>query len=996
MPYPSFLADRPPPGHAVWGMSSPTSLNFCNFALVRYLSVALVAWLWAQTKLIYADSVESVYVYQLSNGLTVVVSPNPAEPRAFVMIATRAGSKQDPPDNTGLAHYLEHLLFKGTDRYGTKDYSREKPYLDAIEALYETYNQTTDSLKRLSIYRAIDSVAQLAAAWAIPNEYDRMVSAIGAQGTNAFTSTDVTAYINDVPAHQVQTLLRLEAERFRAPVLRLFHTELETVYEEKNIAIDNENRELNEKLMAALFPDHPYGTQTTIGTIEHLKNPSIRAIRKYYESYYVPNNMVVIVAGDVRPKEVVKWVEEYFGGYSPKPVPPFPYPKGAPSPLKKPVRVEAVGPNAPYVQIAFRLPPNGTREALLAQVLDQILSNSVTGLLDEMLVQTRKVKNAYSYAALYPDHGIHVWGAEPKPGSTLEETEKLLFSVLEALQKGQFDQALITAAINDLDFSQQEAWRSNRARAQRLLGLFVAQIPWQEGLSNIAQMRTITKAELVAFVKKYYNSNRCVIAYKRQGERPNLPKVPKPPISPLPINRNIASEYAQNFLQATKQAPLPPPTFVDYTQAFEQHTVKGKVNLYALRNTDDSLFTLIWYVPQGSWHEKWLPLMFSYLDQVGPQGQKLKDFKRRLFFLGARVSFTASEYESYVVLKGLQRNFLPSVRLIDSLLRAPAIDEEAWDFIRQNTLKNRQNAKKNPTTIGRMLVLYSLYGPEHPQTYIPSQTELEQMRAATLSAKISELWQYPWEIYYDGPESGANIAKMLEGALTVPSSWKPPLSAKTFQMQETPAKKVYFVHFPMVRAEMTWVFRSEKYRDDLRPLASLFSEYFGGGMSGVVFQQIREAKGLAYASGAYYAAPRNPQLHYYAFGYVGTQADKLLDAYAAMEALWDELKFDSSLVELSKQSLLAQMSTERLRHERVFYDYWTARRFGKTTEIRAEVYKALPDIRLAHLEQFHKQYIQRHPRLLLLVGDRSRLNLEALKEQGLSVQELSLEQIFGY
>ncbi len=963
---------------------------------MRYLPLALSVWVSAQTRLIYADSVQPVYVYQLPNQLTVVVSPNSAEPRAFVMIATRAGSKQDPPNNTGLAHYLEHLLFKGTDRYGTRDYQREKPYLDAIEALYEIYNQTTDSLKRVSIYRAIDSVAQLAAAWAIPNEYDRMVSALGARGTNAFTSTDVTAYINDVPAHQVQALLRLEAERFRAPVLRLFHTELETVYEEKNIAIDNEKRELNEKLMAALFPDHPYGTQTTIGTIEHLKNPSIRAIREYYERYYVPNNMVVIVAGDVKPQEVANWVETYFGGFQPRPVPPFPYAKGAPSPLKKTVRVEAVGPDAPYVQIAFRLPPVGTREALLTQVLDQILSNSVSGLLDEMLVQTYKVKSAYSYTLLYPDHGVHILGAEPKVGGTLEETEKLLLSVLKTLQKGQFDEALITAAINDIDFSQQEAWRSNRARAQRLLGIFVAQTPWHEALSNIAQMRTITRAELVAFVRKYYDPQKCVVAYKRQGERPNLPKVPKPPISPLPINRGIASEYAQSFFEDSKKTSLPEPTFVDYMKAFEQATIKGQVNLYALRNTDDSLFTLIWYVPQGSWHDKWLPLMFSYLDQVGPQGQTLKSFKRRLFFLGARVSFRAAEQESYVVLEGLQRNFLPTVRLVDSLLNLPATDEAAWSFVRQNTLKNRQDAKKNPSIIGRMLLLYSLYGPEHPQTYIPSQAELDQMLAATLASRIRALWRYPWEIYYDGPESGAEIAKVLEGVLTVPSSWQAPLPPKKFEMQETPARRVYFVHFPMVRAEMTWAFRSERYRDDLRPLASLFTEYFGGGMSGVVFQQIREAKGLAYASGAYYAAPRSPQLHYYGVGYVGTQADKLLDAYLAMESLWNELKLDSALIALSKQSLLAQMATERLRHERLFYDYWAARRFGKTTEIRADVYKALPDLQPVHVERFYQQYIQNQPRLLLIVGDKTRLNLEGLKEQGLTIEELNLEKIFGY
>ncbi|RMF48548.1 MAG: insulinase family protein, partial [Bacteroidetes bacterium] len=344
-------------------------------------AVLLVGLVLAQPQLQYRDTLRQVYVYRLQNGLTVVVSPNSATPRAFVMIATRAGSKQDPPDNTGLAHYLEHLLFKGTDRYGTKDYDREKPYLDAIEALYEIYHRTRDSLERLRLYKQIDSVSQLAAEWAIPNEYDRMVSALGAVGTNAFTSFEVTAYINDVPAHQVERLLRLEAERFRKPVLRLFHTELEAVYEEKNIAIDNEYRELNEKVLAALFPDHPYGTQTTIGTIDHLKNPSITAIKRYYDTYYVPNNMVVIVAGDVQPDQVAEWVDKYFGARPAKPVPPFPYVKGAPSPVKKRTLIEVVGPQSPQLVVAFRMPPAGTPQAQQMRLLDQILSNSVTGLL---------------------------------------------------------------------------------------------------------------------------------------------------------------------------------------------------------------------------------------------------------------------------------------------------------------------------------------------------------------------------------------------------------------------------------------------------------------------------------------------------------------------------------------------------------------------------------------------------------------------------------------
>jgi hypothetical protein len=131
-------------------------------------------------------------------------------------------------------------------------------------------------------------------------------------------------------------------------------------------------------------------------------------------------------------------------------------------------------------------------------------------------------------------------------------------------------------------------------------------------------------------------------------------------------------------------------------------------------------------------------------------------------------------------------------------------------------------------------------------------------------------------------------------------------------------------------------------------------------------------------------------------GYVGTQADKLLDAYKAMETLWDSLQIEPPLVDLAKKSLLAQITTERPRHEAVFFDFWTARRFGKTTELRADVYKTLPALQTTHLERFYQQYVQGHPRLLLLVGDRSRLPLESLKTYGLEVKELSPEEVFGY
>jgi predicted Zn-dependent peptidase len=234
--------------------------------------------------------------YTLKNGLTVILSVNAKEPRIQTLIGVRAGSNNDPKDHTGLAHYLEHLLFKGTYRFGTLDSAKESVYINKIENLYDTYNKASDAAARKTIYRQIDSISGIAATLAIANEYDKMMTAMGAQGTNAHTSVEETIYEEDVPANAIDKYLAVQAERFRSPVFRLFHTELEAVYEEKNRGLDDDRTKVYETMLSSLFPHHNYGQQTTIGTIEHLKNPSLKAIREFYNTYYVPNNMAIVMA----------------------------------------------------------------------------------------------------------------------------------------------------------------------------------------------------------------------------------------------------------------------------------------------------------------------------------------------------------------------------------------------------------------------------------------------------------------------------------------------------------------------------------------------------------------------------------------------------------------------------------------------------------------------------------------------------------------------------
>ena len=220
--------------------------------------------------------------YTLKNGLTVILSRNNKVPRINTLIGVRAGSNSDPKDHTGLAHYLEHLLFKGTYLFGSLDSVKEKIYINQIENLYDQYNHTSDETQRKSIYHIIDSVSGIAAKYAIPGEYNKMMTSMGAQGTNAHTSVEETIYEEDIPANAIDKFIALQSERFRNPVFRLFHTELEAVYEEKNRTLDNDVNKVWYAMLETMFPHHNYGQQTTIGTIDHLKNPSLKAIRDFY------------------------------------------------------------------------------------------------------------------------------------------------------------------------------------------------------------------------------------------------------------------------------------------------------------------------------------------------------------------------------------------------------------------------------------------------------------------------------------------------------------------------------------------------------------------------------------------------------------------------------------------------------------------------------------------------------------------------------------------
>ena len=409
----------------------------------------------------------NVRIYTLKNGLKVYLSQYKNAPRIQTQIAVKAGGKNDPANNTGLAHYLEHIMFKGSSDFGTLDWKKESTYLDSIENMFAHYGTLADPTQRTDYYKLIDKVSNEASQFAIPNEYDKMLSEMGAQGTNAYTTEDRTVYINDIPTNQIESWLQVEGNRFRKIVPRLFHTELEAVYEEKNRSLDNDYWKTYETLYAAIFPKHQYGTQTVIGTIDHLKNPSITEIKKYFETYYRPNNVAICLSGDLDYEKTIGLIEKYFGDWKPNEQLPV-WTRTEENPITSPVLREIYGPEAEWVNLGFRFKGRSSDDFKLLTLTDMILANSQAGLIDINLKQQQKVLDPYSYVNFMNDYCIHTFNGRPREGQNLDDVKKLLLEQIELLKKGEFEDWLIEATINDLKKSKLQGSEQNWSRSNDL------------------------------------------------------------------------------------------------------------------------------------------------------------------------------------------------------------------------------------------------------------------------------------------------------------------------------------------------------------------------------------------------------------------------------------------------------------------------------------------------------------------------------------------------
>lgn len=927
--------------------------------------------------------------YTLKNGLTVILSASNKVPRIQCYIATKAGSKTDPASHTGLAHYLEHMLFKGTDKYGSLNWAKEKPELDKIDALYETYNHTTDTLKRKAIYQQIDSVSGIAAKYAIANEYDKMLSAMGAQGTNAFTSFEQTVYTDDVPANATDKYLAVQAERFRNPVFRIFHTELEAVYEEKNIGMDSDSRKVFEKLFASLFKNNNYGRQTTIGTVEHLKNPSLVAIRQYYNNYYVPNNMGIIMAGDFDADAMIKKVDNAFSFMQSKPIPAYTF--DAELPINKPIIEEVIGPDAENVTIGFRLPGNKDKDVLLADLVGQILTNGKAGLMDLNLVKKQKLLRASASAYTLIDYGVLYMQGNATQGQSLEDVKTLMLGEIENLKKGNFDNNLITSIVNNQKKNKILALESYSSRAENLMDAFTSEIDWKNQVAYTDQLSKITKKDIVAFANKYFADNYVAI-YKRMGEDKNVVKVVKPSITAVETNRDAQSEFvkAVNQMQATPVKPV----FLNYNKDFVKSNI-GPAQLLYIQNKENQIFRLQYRFDIGSWNNKKLDLAAQYLQFLSTNKMTAEDITKAFYKIACSFNVSTGREFTTIKIEGLQENFVQAVSLFEYLLKNCKANQNALIALKARIMKARTDAKASKEAIMQGLTNYARYGAKNPFNYVISDTEMANITANELVNLLQNLSKYSHKIIYYGPQSLINLKPTIQKIHPLPLKFTQAAPATLFTPSVQNKNQVLYADYDMVQAEVIWLRNNNKYNASEEPLIGVFNNYFGYGMSTIVFQTIRESKALAYSTYAYYITPDNKETPFVALAYIGCQADKFNEAVTAMNELLTTLPNLSENLNNARMGIKKDIETERITQDNIIFNYLAAQRKGVQTDIRQQTYATVDKINFEQIQQFYQQNIANKPYTYCILASENKISESDIAKLG-EVKKLTLKEIFGY
>ena len=933
-------------------------------------------------------------IYTLDNGLKVYMTVNHEEPRIQTFVAVKVGAKNDPEETTGLAHYFEHLMFKGTESFGTQDYAAEKPLLDSIEMLFEVYRKTSNDSERKAIYAQIDQLSNRASRLAIPNEYDKLMSAIGARGTNAWTSYDETVYTEDIPSNQIENWAKVQADRFANNVIRGFHTELETVYEEYNMSLARDNNKAFDGIMNLLFQNQPCGKHSVLGYAEHLKNPSITNIKKYYKTYYVPNNMAICLSGDFDPEQMIQTIDRYFGKLEPNPNLPK-YEIEPLIPITEPKVKEVYGLESEFMFMGWQCQGGAKdKDAQIASLASSILYNGFCGLMDIDLIQTQKILQTGCFSEFMPEIGCVIAIGVPKQGQTLEEVRDLILQETDKLCSGDWDETLLSSTIANYKKQLMQQMDSNRGRAGAFVRSFINGTDWEAEVRELDEMSKITKQDITDWASRTLKKDNYAVLYKRQGEDKTSKKIEKPQITPIASNRDEVSAFLKEVRDSKVDSIKP--LFIDFEKDLTKSRMNGDVEVLYAKNETNQLFMLYYQYEIGTNDNPNLDIACSkYFTYLGTDKKSADQIRKEFYDIACSCNIVCQDNQTYVCISGISENMEKAMALAEENIAEVKGDEKILEEVKNDILKERADAKADQSSCFQALTNYAYYGPEVIKATTLTNDQVMALKSEQLLNDVKNLTTLKHRVLYYGPMKEKELIAALNKSHHVSDNLQQ-VQKRVFSPKATKQNSVLLSQYDTKQIYYTQINCTEEHLNTEKDAGlALYNAYFGSGMNGIVFQEMREARGLAYSANARMREPSKKEDTYYFSAFIATQNDKMQTAIETFDDIIENMPQSEAAFQLAKQQLLANIETTRTIKDRILWSYIACEHAGRVEPALKGIYEKVQGMTLEDVVAFQQQNVKGRNYTYCILGDKNDIDMKYLSKLG-PVQILTSEQIFGY
>ena len=930
-----------------------------------------------------ASMAQGLKAFKLKNGLTVFIWEDSSKPDVYGVVTCRTGSVNDPAEYTGLAHYLEHVMFKGTDKIGALDWGKEKSIYEEIIAQYDAMAQETDPVKKESINKKINELTVEAGKISVSNEFMNLIESMGGKNLNAGTSYDMTYYHNSFPPYQINKWLEIYSQRLLNPVFRTFQTELESVYEEYNMYQDNPNSVQNEFIASKAYAGHPYA-RPIIGLPEHLKNPRLSKLIEFYQNWYTPENMALILVGNVNAQQISGRIAATFGRLPKRPTPErITYPD---LDIKGRTQYTAKIGYYPMVCLAYKGVPAGHPDEKALEIAMSLLHNSSnTGTLDKLTIN-----GELTSCGAQPDfrreqgrnmiYAIPLYDENQRRFESNKNAEKKALKAIEQVANGAFEEWQINAIKANMCRDFDLMMESNTNKAMVLMSAFINEQDLGEILNYKDEVMAITTEDIKRVAKQYLTDNYIAIHIEK-GTPDKNNKIQKPGYKPIEPPVGKQSLYAMQF----KNLPIGhvEEKFINFADV-QSKPLNERSRMYYTPNPENNVFSLTLRYGVGEREFPKLGIAADLMNNAGIMGAfEPQQLKEELSKLNATCSVSASDDYLYITMEGYEETLPQACLLLSRQILMPQLDEKQLGRIKGSLLGARQQRKENVNTLSYALMQYMLYQDQSEFINELTDKEIYELQISELTGDITRAANYGAEIFYCGNMPFDNAYNILSQNLPLIANEKTSNSPQDKALAAVTENTVYFLPNQDAEQAQIWFYlplSGYDKKDDV--IRDAFNQYFSGGFNGLVMHEIREKRSMAYSAGAYISVPKLPGSQTYLFGNIGTQNDKANDALDVFMELINNMPQNKERMDNIKSYIRQETLTTHPSFRNKAEIFRTLTRKGYKDDPAKENLPKIEALTFEDIEKFYEDNIKGKPYCIGIMGNPKNIDLKRLEKYG--------------